>query len=224
MFIRYINKTVNNIRKEKEMDDKYILTDGSNYLAIVKTGLTVVGNINKAQQFTRIKAENQLKSLPATFRRFKFKIQKYNVEESEVKPIERDEFFDKMVAEDKKYDGLMDNIYDKILNFEQYIKQLKEYDKYIDVQLEVLKRALRDTEHKFELENLDMYSSWKIGKDIQSIQKRRRKLKNDQEMIKYMMERNFMDCTMNMISSYIESKQTEEPTYMSRYLEYLFEK
>jgi hypothetical protein len=100
---------------------------------------------------------------------------------------------------------------------------LQEYDKYIGVQLEILKRALRDAEHKFELESVDMYTSWLIGKDIQKITQRRRKLKDDQEIIKYIMEQNVVGCHYNLISNFIKEKEYEDPTYKARYLEYLFE-
>ena len=41
---------------------QYVITDGSNYISHVKTGLTVVGNINKAQVFSdEVKAINTLK-------------------------------------------------------------------------------------------------------------------------------------------------------------------
>jgi hypothetical protein len=111
-----------------------------------------------------------------------------------------------------------------MIDFENFIKELKKYNQYIESQYEILKRALRDAEHKFETENLDMYSSWKVGKDNQNIQRRRRKFKNDQDKIKYILERNFSDCTMNMVSNYIKGKEQEEPTYMARYLDYLFDK
>jgi hypothetical protein len=92
------------------------------------------------------------------------------------------------------------------------------------VQLEVLKRALRDAEHKFELENLDMYTSWLVGKDIQKIQLRRRKLKNDQEIIKFILNQKIENLNFNIISNFIKEKENSEPTYKARYLDYLFEK
>jgi len=204
------------------MDKQYVLTDGKNYISYVKTGITVVGNKSKAKKFTLEKANNMIKSLPKTLKKFEFKVEEY-VEDEEIKPTKRDEVFEKMQEDDKRFEGIMSNILDRMMNFEQYIKDLKEYDRYIDVQFEVLKRALRDAEHKFETENLDMYTSWKVGKDIQKIQQRRRKLKVDQDKIHYILERNFVDCTTSMISNYIKERETDEPTYMARYLDYLYE-
>jgi hypothetical protein len=204
------------------MNKQYVLTDGKNYISYAGCGITVVGNIIKSKQFTFEKANNVLKGLPKSFRKFNFKVVEYN-EDKTIEPVKRDEVFEKMQEDDIEFAGIMDNLLDKMMNFEDYIKNLKDYDRYICAQFEVLKRALRDAEHKLEIEDLDMYSSWKVGKDIQAIQRRRRKLKNDQDKIKYILEHNFVDCTTNMISNYIKERESNEPTYMARYLDYLFE-
>jgi hypothetical protein len=200
----------------------YILTDGSNYVSQVKTGVTVVGNVSKAQKYSTIeKARHTLKSLPKLLRRFDFKPEEY-VETNDSEKISRDKIFQKMQEDDEKYDNLMTNVFQRMYEFEQYVKQLQEYDKYIDVQLEILKRALRDAEHKFEIDNIDMYTSWLIGKDVKKITQRRRKLKDDKEIIKYIMEQNIVGCNYNLISNFIKNKEYEDPTYKARYLEYLF--
>jgi hypothetical protein len=56
----------------------YVLTDGDNYVSRVKTGVTVVGNISKAQRYSTLeKANNTLKSLPKLLRKFDFKPEEY---------------------------------------------------------------------------------------------------------------------------------------------------
>ena len=201
---------------------EYIITDGRNYISRVKTGITVVGNIVKARRFsTYDKAKNVLKSLPRTLKQFDFKIEEcteiivYKIED-------REKFFQRMQEEDNKYSSLMDNLSNSLTEFEGLIINLKQYNKYINVQFEVIKRALRDIMHKLEFENLDMYKSWLITKDAQKILQRRRKLKNDQDIIKFIMKQKIGDLSNNAISEYIRNKEMSEPTYMARYLDYLF--
>lgn len=202
---------------------QYVITDGSNYISHVKTGLTVVGNINKAQVFSdEVKAINTLKNLPKLMKKFDFKVEEYNGKQQE-EIITRDKIFTRMKEDDEKYNNLMENVFQRMYDFENHIKQLQEYDRYIDTQLEILKRALRDAEHKFEIENLDMYTSWLLGKDVQKITKRRRKLKDDKEIINYILNQNMDGCRYNLISNFIKEKEYQDPTYKARYLEYLFE-
>jgi hypothetical protein len=156
-------------------------------------------------------------------KKFDFSIEEYK-ESNENVISDRYKVFQKMQEEDEIYSNLMHDVLDKSIDFENYVINLLKYNKYIDVQLEVLKRALRDAEHKFELENLDMYTSWLVGKDIQKIQLRRRKLKNDQEIIKFILNQKIENLNFNIISNFIKEKENSEPTYKARYLDYLFEK
>ena len=155
-------------------------------------------------------------------KKFDFKVEEYNGKQQE-EIITRDKIFTRMKEDDEKYDNLMENVFQRMYDFENHIKQLQEYDRYIDTQLEILKRALRDAEHKFEIENLDMYTSWLLGKDVQKITKRRRKLKDDKEIINYILNQNMDGCRYNLISNFIKEKEYQDPTYKARYLEYLFE-
>lgn len=205
------------------MEQKYVITDGKNYISSTNTGVTIVGNIMKARRFTYEKANNFLRSLPKTMKKFDFVVEEYKESDENV-ISDRYKVFHQMQEEDEAYSNLMDGVLSKSLDFENYIISLQKYDKYIDIQMEVLKRALRDAEHKFELENLDMYTSWQVGKDIQKIQQRRRKLKNDQEIIKYIMSQKIENLSFNIVSNFIKEKETSEPTYKARYLDYLFEK
>jgi hypothetical protein len=100
------------------MNLKYIITDGSNYITYVKTGITVCGNIKTAYKFEKEKADNVMKSIPKTMKKFNWKVIEYT--EDKKQEIETS-------VDMKKFDGLTDHILERMMDWEGYIKQLKEY-------------------------------------------------------------------------------------------------
>lgn len=188
---------------------KYVITDGQNYIAQLKTGITVVSNISAAQKYEAIKANNVLKSLPKHLKKYNWEVREETVGVKESK-----------VINNSKYDGLTDNILEKMLDWEQYIIDLKSYIKVLDSQLLTVQAEIQDIEHAAEFFDFDMYKGWKLYKMLQDARKRRRTLKDEKKKIDYILKSNFKDCTQNAISKYIESM--DERTYLPRIYQELF--
>jgi hypothetical protein len=191
----------------------YIITDGKHFISS-KSGIKAVDHINKAGKFDIDKANNVLKSIPKALKIFEWRCIPYNESEAILKEK------DKPMKSLDEYTGLTENILDKMLNREEYIKDLQSYMKTIDDQLSVINMEIIDIEHAAEFYDLDLFKGWKLYKMLQNARKRRRKLKDERLKIDYILSRNFVDCTNNAISNYIKSLENRK--YEPRVLKELF--
>lgn len=191
---------------------KYVITNGCHYIS-TKGKIHTVNSIKKADKFDLEKANNLMKSIPNKLKIFEWKIVS---EESNIDKTERiNENIDT-----SKYEGLTDNILERMLDWEDYIKQLKEYLSILDIKLSNVDLEISDIEHCAENYDLDMFKGWKLYKMLQDARRRRRVIKQDRIKIDYILNRNFVDCTNSAISNYI--KGLDNWTYTPRVLQELF--
>lgn len=192
---------------------EYIITDGKRYI-ISKSGIKSVDSINKAGKWDLEKANNIMKSIPKTLKIFNWKCIPFdNIETNNSETQIINKSLD-------NYKGLTDNILEKMMDWENYIKSLKEYMTTIDSQLSKVDLEIEDIEHAAEFFNLDMFRAWKLYKMLQDARKRRRKIKDERIKVQYILGSNFEDCTNNSISNYIKSLDNRK--YNPRVLKELF--
>lgn len=192
----------------------YIITDGNRYISST-SGIKTVTTIKKAGKWDLDKANNIMKSIPKTLKMFEWKcipfVEHQEVKAEEVKP---------MVKSLDEYKGLTDNILEKMMDWENYIKSLQEYMATINDQLSLVDMEICDIRHYAENFDLNMYQGWKLYKMLQDACRRRRKIKDERIKVEYILARNFVDCTNNAISNYIKSLDNRK--YTPRVLKELF--
>lgn len=189
---------------------EYIITDGKQYIS-TSGGIRSVNNIKNATKFSKKKADNVLKALPKTLKMFKWEcvlVEDEKKNQIEIKSID-------------EYQGLTDNILEKMIDWENYIIKLQEYMVVINNQLSLVDQEISDIRHYAEDFNLNMYQAWKLYKLLQDACRRRRKIKNEMYKIRYILSSNFVDCTNKAISNYI--KNLEHRQYNPRILKELFD-
>lgn len=192
----------------------YIITDGNRYISST-SGIKTVTSIKKAGKWDLDKANNIMKSIPKTLKIFEWKCVPF-VEQQETKT--GDTKTSNKSLDD--YKGLTDNILEKMINWENYIKSLQEYMETIDDQLSLVDMEICDIRHYAENFDLNMYQGWKLYKMLQDACRRRRKIKDERIKVDYILARNFVDCTNNAISNYI--KNLDNRKYTPRVLKELF--
>lgn len=193
---------------------EYMITDGKRYISS-KGGIKAVNNINKAGKWELEKAKNIMKAIPKTLKMFDWECVPY---EEENKKMDQEGKTTKSLDE---YQGLTDNILERMMDWENYIKQLSEYMETIDSQLSLVDMEISDIEHAAEFYDLDMFRAWKLYKMLQDARRRRRKIKDERIKVEYILSRNFVDCTNNAISKYIKSLDNRK--YKPRVLKELFD-
>lgn len=174
-----------------------------------------VASIKSATKMTKEKSENVLKAIPNTLKMFNWKcvslesIQNKNKSTSQpvTKPLE-------------EYQGLTDNILEKMMDWENYLIKLQEYMTTINDQLSLVDMEISDIRHYAEEFDLNMYQGWKLYKMLQDACRRRRKIKDEMIKIDYILNSNFVDCTNKAISNYIKSLGNRK--YRPRILKELF--
>jgi septation ring formation regulator EzrA len=194
---------------------EYVITNGKQYITS-KSGIKAIDSINKAQKFELEKANNVLKSIPKTLRMSEWKVVPYNEVVSKNKNNTHES-----EASLEKYTGLTDNILDRMMDWENYIKQLQEYSETLNFQLSNADLEISDIEHVMENYDFDMFKGWKLYKMLQDARRRRRKVKDERMKIDYILKSNFVDCTSSSISNYI--KGLDNRTYTPRILKDLLE-
>lgn len=191
---------------------QYVITDGKLYISS-KSGIHTVQNIIESSKFELDKANNVLNSIPKTLKRLNWKIEPY-VEEDAAR-------VNKQIDESmEEFNGLTDNIFDKMMDVEKYVSNLRRYLGVLDSELERIQLEIIDIEHAAEFFNLDLYKGWKVYKMLQDARKRRRKYKDEKAKIEYILRSNFVDCTNNAITNYIKS--LDDRKYNPRVLQELF--
>jgi hypothetical protein len=193
----------------------YIITDGKQYISSTG-GIKAVTSKKKAGKWDLDKANNIMKSIPTKLRMFDWKciplIEQQEIEIEEIKQPTK-------TLDD--YKGLTDNILEKMIDWEKYIKSLREYMTTIDDQLSLVDMEICDIRHYAENFDLNLYQGWKLYKMLQDACKRRRRIKDERIKVEYILNSNFVDCTNNAISNYIKSLDNRK--YRPRVLKELFE-
>lgn len=191
---------------------QYIITDSRLFISS-KSGIHTVQNEKDATKFELDKAHNILDSIPKSLKRLGWKIEPY-IEEDAVKVNKQ---IDKSMDE---FRGLTDNIFEKMMDVENYVTNLKKYLGVLDDELNRIQLEIIDIEHAAEFFDLDLYKGWKIYKMLQDARKRRRKYKDEKAKIEYILRSNFVDCTNKAITNYIKS--LDDRQYSPRVLQELF--
>lgn len=193
---------------------EYIITDGRQYISS-NGGIKAVTNIKRAGKWDLDKANNIIKSIPTKLKMFDWKcIPLVEHEKSKTEVKQHTKTLD-------DYKGLTDNILEKMMDWENYIKSLQEYMTTINDQLSLVDMEICDIRHYAEDFDLNMYQGWKLYKMLQDACRRRRKIKDERIKVEYILARNFVDCTNNAISNYIKSLDNRK--YRPRVLKELFE-
>lgn len=191
---------------------QYIITDGKLYISS-KSGIHTVQNLKDATKFELDKAHNVLASIPKSLKRLGWKVEP--LIDEDVEKINKQ--VDKSMEE---FRGLADNIFEKMMDVETYVTNLKKYLGVLDDELNRIKLEIIDIEHAAEFFDLDLYKGWKLYKMLQDARKRRRKFKDEKAKIEYIMRSNFVDCTNSAITNYIKS--LDDRQYSPRVLQELF--
>lgn len=191
-----------------------MITDGKQYISSTG-GIKAVTTIKKAGEWELEKANNIFKSIPIKLKMFDWKCVPL-VEDQEIKK----EDIKMPVKSLDDYKGLTDNILERMIDWEIYIKSLQEYMTTINDQLSLVDMEICDIRHYAENFDLNMYQGWKLYKMLQDACKRRRKIKDERIKVDYILARNFVDCTNNAISTYIKSLDNRK--YQPRVLKELF--
>lgn len=193
---------------------EYIITDGRQYISS-NGGIKAVATIKRAGKWDLDKANNIIKSIPTKLKMFDWKcipLVEHNKPKEEIKQPTKS-------MDD--YKGLTENILEKMIDWENYIKSLQEYMTTIDSQLSLVDMEICDIRHYAEDFDLNMYQGWKLYKMLQDACRRRRKIKDERIKVEYILARNFVDCTNNAISNYI--KNLDNRKYTPRVLKELFD-
>lgn len=191
---------------------QYIITDGKLYIS-AKGGIHTEQGLKDATKFELDKANNVLNSIPKFLRRSEWKVEPF-IDEN-VEKVNKQ--IDKSMEE---YKGLTDNIFDKMMDVETYVTNLKKYLVVLDAELDRIRLEIIDIEHAAEFFDLDLYKGWKLYKMLQDARKRRRKFKDEKAKIEYILRSNFVDCTNSAITNYIKS--LDDRQYSPRVLQELF--
>jgi hypothetical protein len=192
----------------------YIITDGKQYISSTG-GIKTVASIKKAGEWELDKANNIMRSIPIKLKMFDWKcVPSVETQENKVEEIKHP------IKSLDDYKGLTDNILERMIDWEIYIKSLQEYMTTIDDQLSLVDMEICDIRHYAENFDLNMYQGWKLYKMLQDACKRRRKIKDERIKVDYILARNFVDCTNNAISTYI--KKLDNRKYTPRVLKELF--
>lgn len=192
---------------------KYVITDGKQYITSVG-GIKTVSSKSKAGEWELDKAKNVMKSIPTKLKMFDWKC---------VPSSEQEEHKPEIKQQTKsldEYKGLTENILERMMDWENYIKSLQEYMTTINDQLSLVDLEISDIEHYAEEFDLNLYQGWKLYKMLQNARRRRRKIKDERIKVEYILSRNFVDCTNNAISNYI--KGLDNRKYHPRVLKELF--
>jgi len=192
----------------------FVITDGKRYIS-TKGGIKSVASIKSATKMTKEKAENVLKAIPNTLKMFDWECVSLATLQSKKKltsqPITRPL---------EEYEGLTDNILEKMMDWEHYIIKLQEYMTTINDQLSLVDKEISDIRHYATEFDLNMYQGWKLYKMLQDAGRRRKKIKYERIKIDYILNSNFVDCTNKAISNYI--KRLDSTEYKPRVLKELF--
>jgi hypothetical protein len=174
----------------------YIITDGENYINTTG-GVKSVHDISKATAMQFDKANNVLKTIPKPLQKFNWIVEK--VVES-IEPVY--------------------NIDQKVEEFEVFIKDLHERNKYLNLQLSIVDKEIVDIEHAAEFYTLNASQGYKLYKMLHDAKVRRREIKDEMEKIKYIMSSNMKSALYNNISCSIKGLKNRQ--YTPRVLQELF--
>lgn len=208
----------------------YVITDGRNYISS-KGGIKSVGSFENAGKWEFEKAKSIKNSIPKTLKFFNWEcvlVDNYkidnckNTKENKNNSIS-DENLKVNMSTFEENKNLTANIYERMLDWENYLKQLKEYNKQLKEEYRRLKLEKIDIEHAAEFYDLNMYKGWKLYKCLQDYRKRRRFIKDEILKIEYILDSNFQDCTNNSITNYINSLENRKYRPRTKILEEFFE-
>lgn len=185
----------------------YVITDGKNYISS-DGGQHAVSNIHQATKFKMDKANNVLKCLPKILRKYNWKIEYATVENNKAHSI--------VQPKEISY-----SIIDKVNEMEQFAKDMRERQLYLQSQLHNVELEIVDIEHAAEFYNLNAAQGYKLYKMLHDRRNSRREIKNEMEQINLIFKHgSMMSALNNNISCSLNGLETRQ--YTPRVLKELF--
>lgn len=157
----------------------YVIKNYKNlYIKLSENGKTVTCSESNKGLFEYSKAKNILNSLPKTLRKLKFEIEAV----PEIAPKNEREIIKKEITRREDYVP-SENItrwVEKFGTCADILDEAKQTEEQLVLELEQVDKELLDLLHIIEIEKTkDLYSAWKIYKNIKSNRQKRRNMKDE---------------------------------------------
>jgi hypothetical protein len=186
---------------------KYVITDGR-YFINSAGGQHVVNSLSQATKMERIKAENVIRTLPKILRKYDWVIK-----EDKIQPESNIRGF--TLPNNNDY-----YILDKVIMIESFAKELKERREYLRYKLSQIDMEICDISHAAEFYTLNASQGYKIYKLLHESRIERRKVKDEMEKIRYILEETMNGALANRMSKKIIGLDNRQ--YSPRVLKELF--
>lgn len=185
---------------------KYVITDGK-YFINSAGGQHVVNSLAQATKMERIKAENVIKTLPKLLRKYDWEVKE------DIQLIDNS---NKISINTSDSDDLLD----KVIMIEDLAKELKERGEFLRCRLSLIDKEISDIAHAAEFYTLNAAQGYKIYKLLHESRIERRKVKDEMEKIRYILEETMNGALANRISKKIIGLDNRQ--YSPRVLKELF--
>lgn len=157
----------------------YVIKNHKNlYIRLSENGKTITCSENDKGLFEYSKAKNILDSLPKTLKKLKFEVEAV----PEIAPRNEKEIIKKEITKREEY-VLSENITRWIEKFgtcADILDEARQTEERLALELELLDKELIDILHIIEIEKTkDLYSAWKVYKNIKSNRQKRRNMKDE---------------------------------------------
>lgn len=201
----------------------YVICDSSKgkYLTVNSTGISVTTNIEKATKWKVAEsAQNLLLSLKKAKKTKIHQLFNYKIKSIEEKTVSLEETKQKsqevslpvvsIVSKNKESIVVCENIEQsvekKLTDILHFIEGLNVKQKDLEAKQSVIDLELTDILHKIELSpNMNACQGYQMYKAIREITQHRRKIKNELELVKYIMDQEFDFSDTQKIKSKLHS-------------------